>query len=65
MNPTHAPPTKNLNGKAIDAAELAVLSAEFAPTVGGDPPGFESDEFFEKHTAFGPPQQQGIVLTQG
>ena len=65
MFPAHALPAKKPNGNAIDTAVLAILLAEFAPTVGNDPPTFEPDKFFEEHVAFGPPNQQGIFLTRG
>ena len=59
----HAFSAEKLYSKTIDAAVLAILLAEFALTVSGDPPSFESDKFLKECVALSPPDQQRIVLT--
>ena len=65
MIPDQTSLTHELNHKTIDAAVLAILLAELAPAVSKYPSAFESGEFLEEHAAFGPPNQQRIVLRQG
>ena len=64
MDLTYTFPAKKLDGMTIDTAVLTILLAELAPAVSEDPSGFKLDEFLKEDAAFGPPKQQGIVLTQ-
>lgn len=48
VDPTHAASTKELDRKTINATVCAFIATEFALTISGHFPAFESDKFFKE-----------------
>ena len=59
---THATSTKELDCKTVNTTVHTFLVAEFTVIISGHSAAFESNKLFKEQLAFGPPQQERIIL---